>query len=485
MAYRTVIKLIFLGFLSIPLVGCMNNNASIEISSLQAVQAIGCTNFKSAVFDSMYSYLDTEKAAPTLSEFSESINQKIDDLAKKQKINETLKLNELKTEISNLYKMLIEKAAELKQVKTSKEHLQTIIELEMEDISTAQNVQLNTEFKNQFDNVETAIQTLDIQCGTSTTIAPLPPTSTPPVSKYTRMIAGSHNVFATAYQTCNSLTAPEINASTPNVVGITRLAQNHPDGIGGRRIVSDLLQVQKTHPYIQLYENKYAGCFNVKNNPLIYDYGGEPIVSNNMINFFQNNGTGTNALGVDCSAYVSSSIAAGGLRYKPGVDNKAIFIRQTSSKFINATSSGFSCFKNVTMTPQSSLLPGDIVSVVGHVVIVDRVGTDPFGLKYVNSISQCKALNISNFDFSVSQSSPSKNGVGLNRYTAKDYLNESSHMKEAFLGFAKASCEARFMNASVETPRTNYGIIRHTGTPDCVTPKIQLAYQSCVNSCML
>lgn len=46
----------------------------------------------------------------------------------------------------------------------------------------------------------------------------------------------------------------------------------------------------------------------------------------------------------------------GGLRDKPGLDNKPIFIRQTSSKFIDATQSG------------------DIIGVNGHVVAIDKIG---------------------------------------------------------------------------------------------------------------
>ncbi|MFN3455803.1 MAG: hypothetical protein ACK41T_12685, partial [Pseudobdellovibrio sp.] len=127
---------------------------------------------------------------------------------------------------------------------------------------------------------------------------------------------------------------------------------------------------------------------------------------------------------------------------------------------------------------------GDIVAVSGHVVIVDKVGADPFGIKRLKSINDCSSLDSKYFDFVVSQSSPSKNGIGLNRYVAKDYLKESSKMMEAFKGIGKAVCQAYFSNKNVATPSSTYGIIRHTGSKDCLSPKIAMVNQSCVNQCL-
>ncbi|AZZ37757.1 hypothetical protein CIK05_13430 [Bdellovibrio sp. qaytius] len=476
----------------------MKNSPRVVESSQKAAEAIGCSSFQSKVYDSMYDYLDNEKDAPALSEFSSSLNDKIDALALAQKINNPEAVAKLKQNISDLYKVLIEKAAELKQTKTSKEHLQTIIEMEMGDTSTPENVQLNQAAAKTFAKVDQSVKELDVQCGSGeTTEEPGDPavveqpvddgsatvSDAPVAVAQKNVVVGSHNVLATAYQSCAVLEIPDMSAATPDAQGIERYG-THPDGIGGKRRVASLSSVQNTHPYIKVAGGAQAGCFNVRNNPLIYDYGGEASVANNVINFAKDSGSGTSALGVDCSAYVSSAIAAGGLRYKPGVENKAIYIRQTSSKFINAKSSGFSCFNNVTATPSTSILPGDIVGVSGHVLIVDKVGADPFGLKRLKSASDCNSMNISNFDFTVSQSSPSKGGVGLNKYVAKDYLRESTKMSTAFLGFAKAACQAYFGGKSVATPSSSYGVIRHNGQANCLSPRIQLAYQSCVSQCM-
>ena len=236
---------------------------------------------------------------------------------------------------------------------------------------------------------------------------------------------------------------------------------------------------------MRLRLREYKGvCFA---QPLIYDYGGEPSVANNTLNFFQNAGDGSKTtLGIDCSAYVSSAIAAAGFRYKPGVDNKAVFVRQNSAKFISAKNSGFTCFDNITLTPSETIKPGDIAGVHGHVVMVDKVSADPFGIKKLSNISQCANISIDNFDFTISQSSPEKNGMGINKFIAKDYLAAKSFdgkMRVLFTEMAKAQCQAYFGNKMVKPLNTEWGIIRHNGKPECLAPRIQMVSQSCVSQC--
>lgn len=496
---NNILKTILLSSLALT-TGCMKAKSRIEASSQKAAEAIGCASFKSKVFDSMYDYLDNEQAAPELSEFSLALAEKVDQLALAQKIDNPEAVAKLKQNISDLYQVLIEKAAELKQTKTAKEHLQTIIEMEMEDVSSPENVQLNQVTAKAFAKVDQAVKEMDVQCGASTPEPEQPndpevveqpvndqPTDAisdaPQAVAQKSVLVGSHNVLATAYQSCAVLEIPEVSAATADVQGIEYYG-THQDGIGGKRRIASLSKVQDTHPYIKVAGGAQSGCFNVRNNPLIYDYGGSASVANNIIDFSKDAGSGTSVLGVDCSAYVSASIAAGGLRYKPGVENKAVYIRQNSAKFINAKSSGFACFNNVTATPTNSIRSGDIVGVKGHVVIIDKVGADPFALKRLKSASECNSMKTTYWDFSVSQSSPSKGGIGLNRYIAKDYITESAKMTEAFMGIAKAACQAYFSGKNVATPSSSYGILRHKGTAECFSPRIQMARQSCVSQCL-
>ena len=481
----TVISLMGLGLAA----GCAKAGSSIEAMADTATGSVGCNNFQSKIFDSAYTYLEENQETPNLTVLTETINKRIDEIAVKQNIKDIEKLNQYKAGFESLFKTLIDESADLKNARTIKEQVQVLIELEMEDRSTQENLKLNSEVGDQFAQLNKLATDMKIECNDNSSGNGSTDTggeqSAPASSMQKRMVAGIENTFSTVYQSCNALGVSTVTGSTPDVQGIKKLSTTHSDGIGGQRIVSDLAKVQATHPYI-----KVAGvgggnnCFNVKGNPLIYDYGGSPSVSDNVINMFKNAGSGTEVLGVDCSALVSSMAAASGLRYKPGQDSKAIYIRQNSSKFINASASGFTCYQNVDVDKTSLIKTGDIAAVSGHVVMVDKVGDDPFGLAAITKAADCSTkVTSSKFNFSVVQSSPSKNGMGINRYVAKDYLNESTKMKTLFVAYAKAACNAKF-SGKKESPRSSsWGIIRHKGTPECLTTATELARQSCVSSC--
>ncbi len=484
-------KIILLPLLLAATSSCMKQHSNAILnSSHTATSGIGCeAQLQSKVFDSMYSYLDEQQEIPDLEELKSVISLKIDEIAKEQNIHDGEQLEIFKQEYNKIFDILISDSRRAKNVSDIKEHIQTLIEMEMEDQSSTANIQLNNKLATQFSKVKSLSNALNLACNEDPRNNPPPPGDDDTASTtqtYTRMTAGMSNVIATAYQSCQSIEIPPITGATQDVLGITRLPGSHPDGIGGRRVVGNLSQVQSTHPYVNVAGNTTSSsCFNVHSNPLIYDYGGEPSVSGNIINFFKNAGSGTTVLGVDCSALVSAAAAVGGLRYKPGVDNKAIYIRQSSSKFISATSSGFTCYDNITLTPTQTIKSGDIAAVVGHVVMVDTVGNDPFGLNLISSESQCSTINYRNFDFTVAQSSPSKNGIGINRYVARDYLSESYKMQTLFVSMAKSACTAKFQNRNVKPSSSSWGIIRHKGTSQCIAPKIQMTNQSCVSQCRL
>ncbi|RYZ70015.1 MAG: hypothetical protein EOP05_13955 [Proteobacteria bacterium] len=101
----------------------------------------------------------------------------------------------------------------------------------------------------------------------------------------------------------------------------------------------------------------------------------------------------------------------------------------------------------------------------------------------MKSASGCSSLSSRNFDFSVIQSSPSKNSIGINRYAARDYLPESAKISTMFMAYAKAACQARF-DAKARAPNTaEFGIIRHKATSKCLAPALTLVGGSCVDQC--
>lgn len=455
---------------------------SIENASQNISDSLGCKDVKSKVFDSFYEMVDQDRFVPNADDLKTSLDKKVDEMVKSKKLNHSdmAKVDQLKTELHNLVDAMLSEAARNPNL-TSKDLIQKLIEYEMEDQSDINTIESTKTIAGAASKVKSLSQSMQLSCATG----PVGSGSATPAPSVGKVSKGIDMVFATAYQSCRVLDLPAMDRSTASVVGVSRVG-THADGIGGKREVTDLASVQKSHYYIKGIATE-SQCAPVRNNPLIYDYGGEPSISNSTINFQANAGSGTNALGVDCSAYVSSTIAVAGLRYKPEVANKPIYIRQTSTKFISAAQSGFTCFDNVTVTPASTVKAGDIIGVIGHVVAIDKVGSDPFGLALVKSVDGCSNLDFNNFDITITQSSPSKNGIGINKYILKDYLLESGpsgKMTVAFVGMAQQACLAKFQNKSIKPVSTAWGFLRHKGTPECLAPRVSMVGESCTQKCL-
>lgn len=474
--------------------GCAKyNSQSIDQASQNMTLSLGCSDMKSLVFDSFYQLLDQDQAVPSVNQLKEGLETQLKAIQDSRHLDSSQKveMQKLSNELLKVVDlMLLDSNGQV--ASDWKEQLQKIIQYEMQDQSSSEIIATHTELAKSFSQIKKMSQNLDLSCeppassqqpsqGGSSGAVPTPDANKPVTNKVA-MSVGLNRVFATAYQSCRVLDLPPMDASTSSVVGITRLPGTHEDGIGGLRVIGDLKAVQSTHYYVRGIATE-SSCVRVSDNPLIYDYGGSPSISNNTLNFFVNSGSGTKALGVDCSAFVSSAIAVGGLRYKPDLANKAIYTRQTSSKFISAAQSNFTCFENVTLTPKQSIKAGDIVGVKGHVVVVDRVGADPFGLNLIKSEKECSSISHRNFDIDVAQSSPSKGGIGINKYKASVYLDETTLMKEAFVGMAQQACLAKFQNKNLKPANTEWGFLRHKGTPECVSSPIAMVGESCTRTC--
>lgn len=301
-------------------------------------------------------------------------------------------------------------------------------------------------------------------------------------SKLALPVRGLRWAFAAAYQSCEVLGQKALVEADPDVKGIKNWCC-HPDGIGQKRVVEDLAAVQATHPYLRAPASSNS-CIDVRRNPLIYDYGGKPAVTGATMDFHKNAGDGTTALGVDCSGYVSASLATAGLKFKSSVPLRPAQAQiYSSGTFLNPESSGLNCLPRITLTPSSTLKDGDVVAVQGHVIILDHVGADPFGITEVKSASACAAITTEGFDFEVVQSSPSKQGVGMNRFAARDYLRPGGKMAAGLLKYAKKACELRFSGSTSKPTFGDITVSRHTLTAACQDTRVAIAHESCINDC--
>lgn len=308
-----------------------------------------------------------------------------------------------------------------------------------------------------------------------------------------RVVFGSRLSLATSYQSCKVLRDNPLENDTQPVVGIREYGNY--DSVGKLREIYDLPALVATHPYFQ--NESYSGtCKNVQLNPLIYDYGGRPLASTGEIqqfDLFQNQpGYRTEALGIDCSAFVFVGLTTAGLRLKKGVEPLARQVYGITSRDLSdPQNNGLTClniakFGNIE---NGDLNSGDIIAVPGHAFFIESVGNDPLGIESAAGQGTCSEITSDNFSFVVSQSNPSKNAIGLHRMNAADYMREPEGRGKIKLGFediAKRACLALQGGKVIVAKATNeLVVVRHSGTSECLSRKrVSLKGESCASACM-
>ncbi len=298
-------------------------------------------------------------------------------------------------------------------------------------------------------------------------------------------VMGIRRAFATAYQSCQSLKLPPMRKDSPDLEGIEDLG-SYPGSWTGRILkISDQAAVARTHYYIKDFAPS-TGCVDVKKKSMIYDFGGKPYTTSavdSTLNYWKTNGDGGAGLGIDCSGFVFTSLAAGGLRLREGKQMKASEVENYPARsYMDPVDSGYTCLAKAKMGKKSGWIqPGDIMATKYHVAIVERVGEDPFG------ILKNKDCDISykDFDFVIAQSSPDQNNVGINKYEAREYLSIFKHFqfKNGLEEYAKNACEAYYQGKETVTNSSSFSVVRHKMTPGCLQPEIKLDGQSCIQSC--
>lgn len=307
-------------------------------------------------------------------------------------------------------------------------------------------------------------------------------------ANYGAEVYGARKTLAIAYQSCDVNALAPMNDGSPTVKGIS-ITGTHSSG-GKKREVTDLPALLASNYYMKGSLAK-SSCFDVRKNPLIYDFGGKPATSSsrpNELDLFKNGGSGTKALGIDCSAYVFSALALGGLRLDtdPAKVMKASLVSGVGSgAFKEPQKNGLRCLDKIAVSKTKTVLPGDIIAINGHVVMIDEVGADPFGLNKISKVEDCNSSKVlaTNFDFVIAQSSPVKGGIGIDRYEARDYVPSSSTFKTGLVAYAVAACKAKFGgSATVSSP--NLSVVRHKKTKECLSSApLTTTYESCVDSC--
>lgn len=396
-----------------------------------------------------------------------------------------------KTELYTLYKEFYQDVKYLSSVEKNSNLPELVSFLKVEDTDSETRKNLVSKYKTKVNEISSNMKSMGYSCpsdgnsdlGSGGEPKPVPgsnPTDREAVTS--DLVASMRKVFAVTYQSCQVLDKKPLEKTDKNVQGITEECCH--EGGGLIRHINNLSLVQTTHPYLQTtYGNQ---CVDVRKKPLIYDFGGRPAFtrgSNGKLNFFSNYG-GSEVLGYDCSAMVYTVVMGAGFRLK---ENKmfvaADVVAAQSRQFLDPESKGWSCLDSVDFSTDTEepMLAGDIASMDGHTFMIYRAGKDPYG---IDNLTDCKKVDIQNFDFDLMQSSPSKDGVGINVYVGKDYLLTNDTMEKGFVEYAKNYCE-RKKNASTKKIKLNYfSLVRLSTKSSCRMPAVALENESCVQECL-
>ncbi|HVK62791.1 MAG TPA: hypothetical protein VM432_14635 [Bdellovibrionales bacterium] len=460
----------------------------------QAAITVGCEPFSDEFFDGLYRFVSNGKSLPSANDFESALERSMNH----ERLNQLqpadrVRLREL---MGELYEIVLIGAPPIARASGDTE-MQVIAALELGDRTEPERTALTDRFKAKLREIEAFTSELEksgeLHCPR---VVEATPKNEPAPLRETLFeqwktarhpaVYGGLKAIATSYQSCSAATLPAIKTATPDVLGITEVGM-HTDGIGSKREITDLAALIRTHPYLKNYKKPRGGsnCFDIKKKPLIYDYGGRPWTDAASYDFFKDEGSGTAELGFDCSAYVYVAFATAGLKLKPSGRLKASDVQGArSAQFMDpGRTSDLTCLAHASFSKTASLKPGDVVAKRGHVFIIDTVGSDPFGIRDIESSSGCKLENMSldRFDFTILQSSNDKKGIGIHRAEASSFL-KTTDMGQGMLVHAVNACKARF-GLTTRSRVSSVAITRHKGTSACRDTAIAMERESCVASC--
>jgi hypothetical protein len=462
---------------------CAQNNSRPVVEN--TLPHLGCEGFRDALFEGVQVYLMEHNQAP----LAESLNQAVSDSVRTRFEGKVSRenLRNLSEKIADFYVFMIQEVSQTANTKDALTLKTTLGALKVGDRSTPVAAALQKRIEEKLNAIQKIVSEENIPCNETS-----PPEHVPSDSqndalkaKVPLIILGSRKAMATAYQSCESLDLEPMTRAVPPVQGVEVIGVS-PDGNGKIRKITNQAALARTHYYIKNFTAN-ATCKDVRKYSLIYDYGGKPYASTSPtspLNFWKNTSGGSPGLGIDCSGYVFSAVAAGGLRLRAGKPLKALEVQDYPARmYMNPGNNGFSCLAKAAFGKNLDLKAGDIVATDDHIVLVEKIGRDPLAIrKYAN----CENITYKDFDFTITQSSPEQNAIGINRYIASEYLAQKSTNSSMFSGFrdyAIAACKAYQAGKDTFISSSKMSIVRHKMTADCLQNEIPLEGESCIDSC--
>lgn len=456
--------------------------------------SLGCEHLQSRLFNHLDAILMDEQNFPEPLLVKTELTKRLNEILSERNLNSlnSILVNDFVNAYMEFYLLATKSLPETLSTKNSSETtLAALVALELGDQTTPEKRQLQHQLLNLRSALLSASEKLELDCeepDKEPKHDPASETTNGPIfdylkNKYPLPVYGGMKSLLVAYQSCDILNLNPMSSDTPQVEGITVVGR-HPNGNGNVRKITSLKDVVETHYYIKDQSPPSESCANLKKAPLIYDYGGKPASSPSLhssLDFFQDSGSGSSELGTDCSGFVFTAYAAAGLKLRSDQPLKALQVLGVSAGMLKEPqNNGLNCLSKKF----GELIPGDLIASNGHVVMVDSVGRDPFGISHFTKESECviDSMNASRFDFIISQSSPSKGAIGMNRMLAADYFGTSPSMASGLKDHAVTACLKKF--GKKRNPSTSLiSVVRHSNTLPCLSKPVPLTRQECLFSC--
>jgi hypothetical protein len=474
----------------VALAGCSNKFQGSQQAATALSSAVGCNNFQTRFWDQMYKTAEFETRLMSLNAVRKALQQKLMQ-AEPDPTERILRVQNTAEAIVAAISVVDQTLNPGDRILSREERMGKVAALELGVADSADLLMAKNRLATVVPQIETTRSLLHLDCLSGNGGVPTPSADDNPFYeqlKKSRMPAayGAMKTMSTAYQRCD---LPKFNLLTRSVPALQGITIGGTNSSGGTlRRITDLAALQQSHPYLQGFNLINNSCFDVRAKPLIYDFGGKPYATSDAtspLDFFTKQSTGSGALGIDCSGFVFSALASAGLKLKSTAALRASQVYlYGSSAYNNPVANGLDCIQPVQMTAETTLRAGDIVAGSGHVILIDSVGVDPFGISNIQSLKGCDSqINSNNFNFTISQSSASQGGIGINRYVGSEYLAGVSAYKVGLERIARYACYSKFQKQG-PPPLSTINLVRHAGTPQCVAQEISLARSSCVSACV-
>ena len=150
--------------------GCAKiDGAAPAAAAAKAGENIGCENVQSKVFDALYEYVNTTESLPMMSDLKSELEAVVEkNLVQTQNVKDQKSISAFKSVFIDYMATLIDSVSQ-KDKLTKEELLQALIEFELQDQSSEEQISMNNNIQNKLAAVKAQSVALNLSCPTTPT----------------------------------------------------------------------------------------------------------------------------------------------------------------------------------------------------------------------------------------------------------------------------------------------------------------------------